>query len=105
MTTTEITEQVNALGHAWHEFKQTNDARLREIARKGSADGLLLDKLHNIDAALDHTKQRLDAMETAASRPGKEAGFFKTEAPYANEYKGAFCNYLRKGQDAELAGL
>ena len=34
MTISEITERVSALGIAWEQFKQVNDARLREIKKK-----------------------------------------------------------------------
>ena len=40
MSISEITERVSHLGSAWEQFKQVNDNRLREIERKGSADGL-----------------------------------------------------------------
>lgn len=104
MTITEITEQVNALGGAWEQFKQVNDARLRDIERKGNADGLYEEHLHKIGSALDNYKSRLDRIETAVSRPvlGETGEEFK--ANHA-EYSKSFRNYLRKGMDAGLEAM
>lgn len=103
MTISEITERVGALGNAWEQFKQVNDARLREIERKGHADPLATEHLHHIGGALDQYKKRLDSLETAYGRPGKDEGLAaKSEQPYQSEYRRAFCNYLRKGLDAGL---
>lgn len=106
MTMSDITERVSHLGHAWEQFKQVNDARLREIERKGSADGLYTEHLNNISTVLDNYKSRLDNIETAYSRPefgvGVEA---KSMNAAQGEYSKAFRNYLRKGMDAGLEGL
>ncbi len=96
-----MTECVNALGRDWEQFRRTNDERLREIERKGSADPLYLESLSKMSNALDNQKSRLDAMETAFARPGKGPSSAKQEAAHS-EYKQAFHNYLRKGMDAGL---
>ncbi len=104
MTISEITERVSHLGHAWEEFKHVNDARLREIETKGSADGLYNEHLNNISRALDGYKSRLDTIETAYSRP--EFGSSESKASAVpSEYSKAFRNYLRKGMDAGLEQL
>ncbi len=102
MTIQEVTDRVHSLGNAWEQFKQVNDARLKELERKGYADPLYHDHLKKISDALDQHKHRMDRFETAGERPGRDA------APYAaapSEYKAAFCNYLRKGMDAGLEQL
>jgi HK97 family phage major capsid protein len=99
----EVTERVHALGSAWEQFKQVNDARLKEIERKGHADPLYGEHLSRISDALDQHKRRMDKIETAHGRPGVEM-----HVPFgadAGEYKTAFCNYLRKGMDAGLEQL
>lgn len=103
MSIHEITERVSSLGNAWEQFKQINDARLREIERKGHADPLYDQHLDNISSALDNYKKRLDHIETAYSRPngGEDAGF-KSDG---GEYSKAFRNYLRKGMDGGLEAL
>lgn len=108
MSISEITDRVTNLGHAWEQFKQVNDARLREIERKGYADPLYHDHLNNISHALDNYKNRLDQIETACNRPALD-GEYKSEilsTPAGNgEYGKAFRNYLRKGMDAGLEAL
>lgn len=103
MSISEITDRVGHLGRAWEEFKSVNDARLREIERKGSADGLYDQHLNNISAALDSYKSRLDTIETAYSRPDFALDAKSNAAP--SEYSKAFRNYLRKGMDAGLEQL
>lgn len=107
MTISEITERVHTLGNAWEQFKQVNDLRLREIERKGAADPLYTDQLTKINHALDNYKKRMDALETAGSRPGKEfaSGHYSTMDGHVSEYKKAFWNYLRKGMEAGLEEL
>ena len=103
MSISEITERVSHLGHAWEEFKNVNDNRLKEIERKGSADGLYEQHLANISTALDQYKSRLDTIETVTSRP--ELGGETKSTSHHSEYSKAFRNYLRKGMDAGLEGL
>lgn len=105
MSINEITDRVNSLGHAWEQFKQINDARLSEIERKGNADPLYDEHLHNISSALDNYKNRLDQIETAYNRPLLGGSEEKSGNPHAGEYGKAFRNYLRKGMDAGLEAL
>lgn len=107
MSISEITDRVNAMGNAWEQFKQVNDARLADIEKKGHADPLYQEHLHNINTALDNYKQRLDAVETANNRPllAIENYGAKTFTREEKEYGKAFCNYLRKGMDAGLEAL
>lgn len=102
MTLSEITNHVSTLGNAWEQFKQVNDQRLSEIERKGNADPLYEEHLHNISAALDNHKRRLDQIETANDRPLLGEVESKGFSPAQGEYGKAFCNYLRKGMDAGL---
>lgn len=104
MNLSEITERVNRLGSAWEEFKAVNDRRLSEVERKGQSDPLTDQQLRKISDALDNYKSRLDTVETVINRPGVEtkAMTYKADGPYASEYREAFCQYLRKGNDAAL---
>ncbi|MFW0776999.1 MAG: phage major capsid protein [Rickettsiales bacterium] len=106
MSISEITERVSTLGHAWEQFKQVNDARLNEIERKGSADPLYSEHLHNISNVLDNYKSRLDQIETAYNRPSLDDNMLGQKSTSSNgEYSKAFRNYLRKGMDAGLEAL
>lgn len=105
MSISEITDRVASLGNAWEQFKQVNDARLSEIERKGSADGLYNEHLNNINLALDNYKSRLDTIETAYNRPvlGDDVAIKSTASH--GEYSKAFRNYLRKGMEGGLEVL
>jgi HK97 family phage major capsid protein len=100
----EIKERVHSLGNAWEQFKQVNDARLSDLERKGHADPLYNEHLHNISHALDNYKSRLDQIETAAARP-MLGGDVKLAEPRQDDYSKAFRSYLRKGMDAGLEAL
>ena len=119
--TREIKDAVNDLGQAFEAFKQANDLRLNEIARKGSADVLtetkvnrLNDEVSRTQGLVDMAKKRLDQLETALKRSPvgetgdeqKEANVFAVErktqsgvemspSQYA-EYKKSFKNYIRR---------
>lgn len=102
MSELSVTERVHALGNAWEQFKQVNDARLREIERKGSADPLYMEHLTRINESIDQTKSRMDMIETAVARPQLDAAESKQSTAVPSEYRKAFQNYLRKGMDAGL---
>lgn len=81
-------KDVEAVMSAFTEFKNTNDARLKEIEKKGGEDPILTEKLAKIEAdlaksedvnqkltliekqqkALDEVKEQLDRVETAMKR-------------------------------------
>jgi HK97 family phage major capsid protein len=79
---------------AWEQFKKTNDARLREIERKGQADPLYAEHLHSINTVLD---SRLEPSRQTERHEGGNTD--------QGEYSKAFRNYLRKGMDAGLESL
>ncbi|TGU42254.1 phage major capsid protein, partial [bacterium M00.F.Ca.ET.146.01.1.1] len=49
---TEIDKAIEPVMTAWTQFQATNDARLKEIEKKGSADVLLGEKLGKIETTL-----------------------------------------------------
>ena len=86
----EVKKAVAPVMTAFEEYKQTNDARIADIAKKGSADPLYDEKLAKIDQrldqfeglsqkltiaegqkkALDELKEQFDRIETAVRRTG-----------------------------------
>lgn len=77
----EIAEQVKAavepVMKAFEEFKATNDARLKEIATKGSADPVVTDKLSKIEttlASFEPLNQKLAAQEQQAKALSEQVG-------------------------------
>lgn len=105
MSIQDVTDRVHSLGNAWEQFKQVNDARLRDLERKGHADPLYLEHLAKINEAIDNQKKRLEQIETASARPGASLGGSPISGEAVSEYKSAFRNYLRKGMDAGLEAL
>jgi len=106
MNGSDVTTHVSNVGNAWEQMKSVNDARLRDIERKGYADPLYDEHLNNINAALDNYKSRLGRMETAYNRPQLGMGEEGVKSVEKNgEYSKAFRNYLRKGMDAGLEAL
>ncbi len=80
---------------AFESFKQANDARLKEIETKRSADPLLEEKINRIDSALHRAQGRLDRLALEAGRPA-----LCGETP--SEAKAAFAHFLRTGDGARL---
>jgi len=98
----EVKKAVGPVMTAFEELKASNEARLTEIAKKGSADPLLDDKLSKINGrldqfeglnqkltqiegqtkAVDELKEQFDRIETAIKRTG--AGSEETKAERAN---------------------
>lgn len=104
MSIKEITNKVNTLGNAWENFKQVNDARLREVERKGNSDPLYMEQLSRISNVLDNQKSRMNQLETAALRPEKEMAY-ESKSENRSEYTKAFNSYLRKGATSQLEGI
>lgn len=72
----ELKETIESIGRAFETFKAENDARLKEIEKKGHVDPLLAEKVEKINAdisALGEMKKQLEAIETAVAR-GQFAG-------------------------------
>lgn len=92
--------------HAFDEFKATNDDRLAQIERRGSADMLTTDKGARIDAALEHHQRQIDELKLKQVRPAfarEPAGGATSFA--AREHKAAFDAYVRRGDSAALRQL
>ncbi|KKB09036.1 phage major capsid protein [Devosia chinhatensis] len=84
---------------AFEEFKRTNDQRLGEIEKRGSADGLLEGKLERLNAVLDGHKAAMDRVAADRARPTLEA-----KGQIENgEYKEAFSAYVKRGEEKALS--
>lgn len=124
MNLEEIATQVGGMANAWENFKQVNDARLKEIEKKGSADSLTEQHLNRINDFIDDTKTKIEAANHAIELGKAEteslkrendtlraafnrapAGEGKEAKPEHVEHKAAFGRYLRKGNDAGLHDL
>ncbi len=100
MTISEINGKVNQLAGAWENFKQVNERKLEEFAKKNASDPLLDEQLRRINEHLDEQKARLDFIETKNARPA-----FASDAKSFDPHSKAFSNYVRKGMEAELQAM
>ncbi len=104
----ELKETIQALGNAFEQFKAANDARLKEIEKKGGADPVLIEKVEKINAdlsAMSQVKAQLEALETAVAK-GQFPGGGKTAVEIAKaEHKAAFDKWFRKGFEGDLRNL
>ena len=83
---------------AFEEFKRTNDQRLGEIEKRGTADGLLEGKLDRLNAVLDGQKAALDRARAERARPAIEGKGQIADG----EYKEAFSAYVKRGEEKAL---
>jgi HK97 family phage major capsid protein len=93
---------IEKIGVAFEEYKAANDARLAEIAKRGSADPLLDEKLLRIDAVLDaqaEMKKRIEQAETRAARPGGAGVANDSDSAEALAYRNAFLGWVRNPRD------
>jgi len=84
---------------AFEEFKATNDQRLKEIEKRGSADGLLEGKLERLNRVIDGQKAALDRVCAERARPALEG---KGGGVPDGEYKEAFSAYVKRGEEKAL---
>src|SRR5688500_12767475 len=83
---------------AFEEFKRTNDGRLGELERRGSADVLTGEKLERLNAVLDGAKAAIDRQMVERAKPQLEGG----RAVAGDEYKDAFAAYVKRGETKAL---
>ncbi len=88
---------------AFEALKETNDARLADIEKRGAADPLFDEKLGRIEAALDKQQARLDRISLDASRPA--VGKSRLDQISNTEHKSAWDGYMRSGDDSGIARL
>ncbi|MEP7242011.1 MAG: phage major capsid protein, partial [Devosia sp.] len=84
---------------AFEDFKRTNDGRLAELEKRGSADVLTTDKLERLNLVLDGAKAALDRANLERARPRLEGG--RPDA--GDEYKTAFAAYVKRGEEKALS--
>lgn len=107
MDTSELKSAVDAVGSAFEAFKATNDARLAEIERKGSADVVTREKLDRIETSLskyESLNQKLVQAELAAKNASETAADLAAKlnrlgsgkaAPEADEVKARANDWMR----------
>ena len=104
----ELKETIQALGKAFDAFKAENDARLKEIEKRGAADPLLTEKVDKINAdiaQISALKKQLETLETAVAH-GQFPGCGKNELDRVKaQHKDAFAKFFHKGAEGGLRDL
>lgn len=78
----DLKSAVDAVGTAFEQFKSTNDARLAEIEKKGSADVLVREKLERIEKTLNQYEtinQKITQAELASRKAADAAAEIATK--------------------------
>ncbi len=88
-----INETLGAIQTAFNELKSTNEAKLSEMATKGTVDTLIDTKLAVINEAIS-------ALEKKAARPA-----IGSESVDETEHKAAFGKWARKGVEGDLEAI
>lgn len=86
----------------WEDFKVVNEQILKLKEHNNAIDPLLHQQLNRINNHLDEYKSKVDMLETSMARPvidGNSNNFID------NDHKNAFSNYLRSGNEGNLANM
>lgn len=113
MENLEVKQSITQLHTAFDEFKKANDARLKEIEKKGSSDPLTEERVEKLNEKITTLQEKLEEhsrksssklveIEKLAARPGSVAGVQDGDDI---EHKKAFVSFMRKGELAGLQGL
>ena len=103
-TPQDLPKVIADLGHAFAEFKSTNDERIKRV-EKGLPTADIDVKLANVDKAmteLDGMKSAIDELSKKAARGGLGGN---GSNPEQAEHKQAFTKWMRKGVEDGLAEL
>lgn len=105
-TSTEIKTAVEAVNKTFNDFKDANDLRLKEIEKLGTASAETEAKLAKIDEAMTKQQAIMDGLELAAKRTPIQLDEKGNQLSQDQiDHKSAFANFMRKGDDANLADL
>jgi HK97 family phage major capsid protein len=104
MSIHEITTKVNELASNWEQFKVLNDQRLQTLEKKNTVDPITLSQMEKLNNLIDGYQDKISKIEVASLRPYSELENPRS-ASVDQEYKKAFVNYLRKGNESTLATL
>lgn len=88
-------------------YKETNEGRLADLERRGSADTLTTEKLARLDRELDEQRRLVDGLTLKDARPplGQVSAAAGPRSPVALRHKAAFDGYVRKGDTGRLRDL
>ena len=93
----QIEKLIEEQGRAFEEFKQANDRRLDDIAKKGKSDPLLEEKVDKINTAISTVEKSIADIEKKMNRPDFSIPGHSVTNPDQEEHKSAFIRFMKKG--------
>ena len=95
----ELKEKLDAMGTAFEEFKKTNDLKLEEVKKFGTATAATETKLAKIEGDMDKLQKSIDGLNAALARTGGQSELTEeaVEAKASKAYRSAVGSYMRKG--------
>lgn len=96
---------IDTLAREWEAFKASNDARLKEIEKRGHADPLLVEKIAEQNKALDALQKQVDEVQKIAQRKTTGGGAEDERAEAKKAHAKAYGAWLRRGIEAGLREL
>ncbi len=101
----DLAQEFDNFRQGFEAYKETNDAEVNRIKKKGSADVLITEKLARIDDFMDEAKSSLDRATLRNRRPALGASDTDNTTYEQREHKKAFNAYMRAGETANLKRL
>jgi HK97 family phage major capsid protein len=96
----DLQKEIKELGHAWEEFKQTNEQALTEVKRVGSESAETKAKLEKLNEGMDRAEKALQELQKAAQRPEVPSDGKKSPEAVLAERK-AFLHFALAGKSGE----
>lgn len=95
-----VKELVGNIATTFKEYQSKNDARLEELAKKGTSDVVTRDELKKMDGALNDFQKKLDEIALREKRPivADPDGTKREMTEEEVEHKKDFNQYFRRGQ-------
>ena len=105
MQMTDVKQAVDALASTFEEFKSANNQALKRMADKGAVDTLTEAKLARLDDQIEGLRDGLERTRASLDRPLGEAKSEAEAGPLARQYKAAFGQYLRRGDESGVNAM
>ena len=86
------TNKIGEIARAFEEFKSANDARLKDLESKGSADVITTDKVDRINDAIS-------SLEKEVTELAKKSGRLASEGKEEDQYQVKFNEWARFGEN------
>jgi len=97
----ELQKEVKELGHAWEEYKATNEQALAEVKRLGGETTETKAKLDRLNEGMDRAEKAIQEIQKAAQRPAAPSETKTSEQKLAE--RKSFLDFALKGANGASA--